>query len=80
VLDIDSDTISGNIYAPWFTQTLGGSCGIWVENGPGMSFEVDPNGGSYSCDFGGMFDIVPGMDVGVNYGEPDNDQVIQCLP
>jgi hypothetical protein len=76
VLDIDEDTVSGNITAPWFTQTLGGGCGVWVENGPFMGFEVDPNGGSYLCDFGDLgWDLIPGQDVGVNYNEPDNDVV-----
>ena len=64
------------MYAGWFTQTLNGDCGVWVENGPGMGFAVDPNGGSYSCDFGALgWDLLPGQDVGVSYEEPDGDRV-----
>jgi len=76
--DVNADTISGTITAPWFTEPLQGDCGVWIENGPGTGFQepVDPNGGSYFCDFGALFwDLVPGQDVGVGYREPDGDQV-----
>ena len=79
-LDVNADTISGTIYAPWFTQTLGGGCGVWVQNGPGTGFDVDPNGGSYFCDFFALgWDIVAGQDVGVNYWEPNSNQVINVF-
>lgn len=79
-LDVAADSISGNIYAPWFTQTLSANCGVWVQDGPGMGLVVDPDGGGYSCDFSTIpFDIIPGMDVGVNYWEPDSDQVINIF-
>ena len=79
-LDVSADTISGNIYAAWFTQTLSGGCGVWVQDGPGAGFDVDPNGGSYACDFGAQgWNVIPGEDVGVNYWEPDGDQVINVF-
>jgi uncharacterized repeat protein (TIGR01451 family) len=83
-VDTDNEQVSGNIYAAWLTSPLNGGCGIWINNGPpGIGFEnVDPNGGSFLCDFGAYFDIQPGMDVGVNYNEPgqhDGDQVINVL-
>jgi uncharacterized repeat protein (TIGR01451 family) len=79
-LDLDADTVSGTILAPWFSETLNGNCGVWEENGPGEGFEVDPNGGSYSCDFGAMgWDLQPGHDVGVQYQEPDGDWVLNVF-
>lgn len=80
VLDIDNDSISGHVYAPWFTDPLNANCGVWVENGPGMGFMVDPDGGAYFCDFGDMgWDLVPGQMVGVSYQEPDGDWVINVF-
>ena len=79
-LDLDADTISGTISAPGFSETLNGSCGVWEENGPGEGFQVDPDGGSYSCDFGALgWDLQPGDDVGVQYNEPDGDNVINVF-
>jgi uncharacterized repeat protein (TIGR01451 family) len=75
-LDIENDTVSGNMYAPWFTQTLWGDCGIWEQNGPGTDFYVDPNGGSYSCNFADLgWDLQPGQNVGVGYLGLDNNRV-----
>jgi uncharacterized repeat protein (TIGR01451 family) len=75
-LDLPDDSISGNIYVPWFTETLNGDCGVWENGGPGMGFQVDPNGGAYFCDFGALgWDLVPGNEVGVAYQEPDGDRV-----
>ena len=79
-LDLDADSISGNIWAPWFTETLNGDCGVWEDGGPGEGFQVDPNGGAYACDFGAMgWDLLPGHDVGVSYQEPDGDRVINVF-
>ena len=35
---------------------------------------MDPNGGSYLVDFS-PFDLLPGMEVSVDYSEPDGDAV-----
>jgi uncharacterized repeat protein (TIGR01451 family) len=79
-LDADADTVSGTVYAPWFTQTLNANCGVWVENGPGQGFTVEPDGGSYFCDFSALgWDLLPGQDVGVQYQEPDGDWVINVF-
>ena len=75
-LDVDADTISGIMNVPWFTDPLQGDCGVWVENGPGTGFTVDPDGGSYACDFAALgWDLLPGQDVGVGYREPAGNQV-----
>ena len=77
-LDVEADTVSGTISVPWFSETLNASCSVWQENGPGEEFQVDPNGGSYFCDFTSMgsgWDLLPGQNVGVQYREPDGNQV-----
>jgi len=74
-LDVDADTVSGNLIGDWLTGTVNGSCGILINNGSGTGFSAEPPDYPYFCDFGGWFDIQPGMDVGVAYNEPDNDQV-----
>jgi uncharacterized repeat protein (TIGR01451 family) len=79
-LDLDNDSIAGNIWATWFTQTLNAWCSVWEENGPGADFQVDPDGGAYFCDFGALgWDLLPGHDVGVGYFEPDGDQVMNVF-
>jgi uncharacterized repeat protein (TIGR01451 family) len=79
-LDVDADTISGTIDANWFTDTLNAHCRVWEPDGPGTDFTVDPDGGSYFCDFGAMgWDLLPGHDVGVEYIEPDEDYVINVF-
>jgi len=81
VFDVDADTVSGTIHAPWFV-TLTVHCEVWVENGP-APIEVSgvaADGGSYSCDFGAEgWDITAGQQVGVMYEEPDGDWVINVF-
>jgi oligopeptide transport system substrate-binding protein len=74
-----ADTIEGTVHASWFTETLNGACGVWVENGPWHNFTVDPDGGSYACDFGAEWDLLPEHDVAVQYQEPDGDWVINAF-
>lgn len=78
-LDTDADIFQGILNVPWLTDTVWVDCGVWVEDGPGKNMEVDPNGGSITCDFSGEFDILPGMDVGVGYSEPDGDHVVNVF-
>jgi uncharacterized repeat protein (TIGR01451 family) len=76
VLDLVADTVAGTIDADWFTEPLTGSCNVWQESGPGSEFPVDPDGGTYSCDFSTMgWDLLPGQQVAVSYREPDGDRV-----
>ena len=78
-LDLDADTISGTIHADWFTQTLNARCGVWEPGGPGDEFTIDPDGGTYFCDFSSEWDIQPGQDVAVQYQEPDGEWVINVF-
>jgi len=80
VLDLDNNLVSGTIEANWFTQTLFVRCEIWVENGPdGVETTAEPDGGSYQCDFSGIWDLQAGEDVAVRYEEPDGDMVINVF-
>jgi uncharacterized repeat protein (TIGR01451 family) len=75
-IDVDADTVSGTIQANWFSDPLFAYCGVWEEGGINLDFMVDPDGGSYYCDFGAAgWDLQPGHDVGVQYQEPDGDWV-----
>jgi hypothetical protein len=79
-LDIGNDTIAGNLYADWLSPPVRLWCSVWEENGPGQELWVDPDGGTYHCDFGAMgWDLLPGHDVGVGYYEPDGDQVMDVF-
>ncbi len=82
-VDADTDTVMGNISAPWLApETLTVLCEVWVENGPpGIQvFGVDPNGGDYFCDFGSQgWDITPEQDIAVRYFEPDGNSVINIF-
>jgi uncharacterized repeat protein (TIGR01451 family) len=74
-LSASTDSISGTVTANWFTQMLDARCGVWEDGGPEYSFTVDPNGGSYECDFSADWDLLPGHNVHVEYQEPDGDWV-----
>lgn len=81
-LDIAADTISGSIQAPFGAQTMTVECHIWVQSGPNPISVggVAANGGSYTCDFSGTWDILPGHSVAVMYIEPDDgDRVINVF-
>jgi len=78
-VNVSTDIVSGTIDVPWFTDPLAGNCGVWVQDGPGMSFVVGPDEWSYVCDFSTVWDLIPGHDVGVSYIEPDNDQVFNVF-
>ncbi len=80
-LDVDADAIEGSIAAPWFAPgSLMVHCEIWQEGGPVIDVPgVPAAGGSYACDFSGMWDIQPGQDVAVRYVEPDGDHVINVF-
>jgi uncharacterized repeat protein (TIGR01451 family) len=78
VVDLDSDTVSGTVTAPWLAGPVDGECGILVDTGaPSVTFQVDPNGGSYLCDFGAVsWDLQPTDQIVVGYLQPDQHTVI----
>ncbi|MFZ6030261.1 MAG: hypothetical protein ACOYYS_21310 [Chloroflexota bacterium] len=78
-VNLGTDLVAGTIDAPWYTSQMPGDCGIWENNGAGMSFRFNPNGGAFSCNFAGRWDIIAGNMIGVSYTEPDGDQVISIV-
>jgi hypothetical protein len=76
-LNTENDTVSGVVYAPWFTQTLQGMVGNfqWWGMG-GLDFAAEPNGGAFSVDVA-PHDIVAGTRLTLQYEEPDHDWVIR---
>ncbi len=78
VINVDSDLVTMTLNASDFTQILEGGCS--VDNGPGTNFSIDPNNGTYVCDFADMgWDIVPGENIWLTYREPDQDQVLNVF-
>ena len=73
-LDLDTDTLYGQIIADWLPFPVDGDCGVWIDNGPGMGFMTDDQG-YFTCDFSPYIDILPGMDVGVGYNDPKLNKV-----
>jgi len=79
-LDVDADTISGTVTADSAGELLNAQCGVWQEGGPGYEFQVDPDGGSYFCDFGDEgWDLTPGQQVGVQYQDPEQNWVVNVF-
>ena len=79
-LDFDTDVITGTVTAPWLTGPVTARCEVWEEGGEGIVVnDVDPNGGSFRCDFGGLWDLQPAHQVALLYVEPDNHSVINIF-
>ncbi len=74
-VDTANDRLSGAVTADWFTQALKARCWVDGVDNSNQDFTVDPDGGSYACDFAGIADLVPGQNVSVQYQEPDGDWV-----
>jgi uncharacterized repeat protein (TIGR01451 family) len=74
-VDVDDDSITGRIYAPWFAQTLDVRCEEWAGLGaPGQESTAGPNGDPpYYCQWDPVteWDVQPGQDIGVWYRGPD---------
>jgi hypothetical protein len=75
----NTDAVYGNLVGDWLTGTVYVGCALWYPPGPGMGTSAEPPDYSFSCDYAGSFDILPGMFVGVDYREADNDQVYNVI-
>jgi len=73
VVDIDNDSISGTIYAPWISDPVQVECLDW---GSGEAVPFDSKDGGfiaadgvepYGCSWAGEWDIQPWQDIGVGY-------------
>jgi uncharacterized repeat protein (TIGR01451 family) len=80
-LNMNTDTIAGEIDAPFGATPLTVRCEVWEP--PYLSIVVPgvpANGGSYSCDFSELgWDFQPGQKVSVVYIEPDADEVMNVF-
>jgi uncharacterized repeat protein (TIGR01451 family) len=74
-LNVADDSIAGTVTAPDVSQILNAQCWIDGVNNSNQSFTVYSDGGTYSCDFSAVWNIVPGESVSVQYQEPDGDWV-----
>lgn len=87
-LNVNTDSISGPIYATWFTETLPIECHPWGawntgwNNAPVINATAEPDGSEpYTCQWDPVteWDITPGEDLAVMYIEPDLDRVINVF-
>lgn len=78
-LDVDADTVTGVIDAPWLDMPLGGSCAVWEEGGVRVDFTTDMDG-AYACDLGAAgWDLLPGQQIAVEYQDPEGSVVINVF-
>ena len=78
--DADADTISGTLDADWFTGPLDVRCEIWGPSGPpAVTTTANTDGGTFSCNFSGIWDLHRGDMVALFYFEPDGDRVINIV-
>ncbi len=73
-LNLATDTLVGTLNASWLTFPVEGDCGVWIENGQGVGFTTDELG-NFTCDFAGVEDLLPGMDIGVGYNDQEKGRV-----
>jgi len=74
------DTISGVLHANWLTGPVDVRCEIWMPPGaPPVDATADPDGGTFSCDFSGAWDLHFGHAVALSYFDPDGDRVTSML-
>jgi uncharacterized repeat protein (TIGR01451 family) len=83
-VDVEDDSVTGPVYATWFTETLDVECHAWGAPGgaPGKSSTAAPDGSvPYFCQWDPVteWDVLPGQDVAVMYLEPDGDRVINVF-
>ncbi len=76
-VDTENDSVSGQIYADWFTETLHVDCHPWAGSppeAPPKQSTAGPNGDPpYHCqwDPGAEWDVQAGQEIGVWYIGPD---------
>ncbi len=79
-IDVDNDSIGGNVYAAWFTRPLVVQCHTWGAPGdaPNKYSTAMPDGSiPYFCQWDPVheWDVRPGQELAVSYLEPDGDEV-----
>ncbi|HET6444592.1 MAG TPA: PKD domain-containing protein [candidate division Zixibacteria bacterium] len=80
LLDTFADTITGTLNANWLSNPADVQCEIWEDTGPTIATSADPNGGSFVCNFGGVWDLQRGQIVALRYYDSEGDSVINLPP
>ena len=87
-VDVAADTVTGTVDASWLLSApVTVQCEPWGAWAVGFGSvgvkedSVDPDGvDTFTCDWSGEWDILPGQDIGVVYLEPeDGDRVIEVV-
>ncbi|OGN92690.1 MAG: hypothetical protein A2Z71_02800 [Chloroflexi bacterium RBG_13_50_21] len=82
-VDILTDSVTGNIYAPWISEDVVVECHSWGAPLPGEIIKYDqvmPDGSdTYSCSWINEWDIQPGQMLGVGYFDPAGNWIANML-
>jgi hypothetical protein len=81
-IDLDADSISGEIAAPWFSSEVNVECHPWGAPEPvEMKFDtiLPDSNETYSCSWAEEWDIQPRQDVGVGYFGEDGHWVANAF-
>lgn len=75
---LDTDEVFGNLSANWLSSVVLLRCEIWSHpEAPGVEVWVDPDGGSYNCNFAQKgWDLQPDQMIAVMYFTPEGHRVI----
>ncbi len=77
--DESTDTVTGTLNADWLTDPVDVSCEVWEEGGQIIATTASSDGGSFTCDFTGSWNLQQGDQVALRYYETDGDSVINML-
>ena len=72
-IDVETDSISGPIYADWIDETLDVECHAWGSPGDvdNKSSSAEPDGSvPYACGWDGEWDVQPGQNMAVSMRFP----------
>jgi uncharacterized repeat protein (TIGR01451 family) len=73
--DVANNRVTGTVNVPWFTEPLNAQCWIDDIDNSNIEFTVDPDHGTYTCNFSEVWDLTPNESVSMQYQEPDRDWV-----
>jgi len=76
VPDEVSDMVTGTLNVEELGDTLEVNCQVWGDPSSGViTTSANTDGGTFNCDFQGVWDLKRGENVAVFYFEPDDDMV-----
>ncbi len=78
--ELNRDLITGTLTASWLLNPTAVFCQVWADPGTDpIETTANPNGGQFTCDFSGFWDLQKGDMVAMGYYEEDGDQVINMI-